>query len=120
MQKQQTDSEKFPTSTKHFNKAVRLIREYQRLSKTELAKRLKIPCWRLAALENGESSISLNMLLRFSSAFNLPLDSLVLFAEARRRKYTHDKLTEHDCLIEMLYMYDWLLDETRKYWELDR
>lgn len=62
--------------------ALRLVRVFHDLSQTELAGRLGISKSYLSELERGEKKkITLDLLERYAQIFNIPVSSLVFFAE---------------------------------------
>jgi len=63
------------------NKALRLIRVYHDLSQTEAAGRLGISKSYLSEIESGRKNVSLDTLEKYAEAFDMPLSSLLLFAE---------------------------------------
>jgi transcriptional regulator with XRE-family HTH domain len=63
------------------NKTLKVIRQYHRLSQTDLAKKINISTSYLSELESGKKDASIELLQRYSDFFNLPLSSLVVFAE---------------------------------------
>ena len=96
-----------------YHRALKLIRQYHRLSQVELAKKLDLSKSFISELEkdNGKRP-SIDVLERYARHFKIPLSSLLLFAERtaagnfkdKTRAYTADKV---------LKMLEWLEDTTR-------
>jgi len=96
-----------------YNRALKLIRQYHRLSQVELADTLGLSKSFISELEkkNGKKP-SVEVLQRYADYFRIPLSSLMLFAERtsandlseRSRIYTADKV---------LKMLEWLEETTR-------
>ena len=63
------------------NEALRLIRVYHDLSQKEAAERVKLSKSYLSELEAGNKKVTLEVLEKYSTAFDLPISSLMLFAE---------------------------------------
>jgi transcriptional regulator with XRE-family HTH domain len=92
-----------------YARALRLIRDYHRLSQTEMATRLGLSKSYISELETGSKKASLDALERYSEKFSIPMSSLMLFAERtdtpdaaeRTRAFAADKV------IKML---EWLRD----------
>jgi transcriptional regulator with XRE-family HTH domain len=63
------------------NSALRLIRIFHELSQTDVAEALEMPKSWISELESGKRPVTLNVLRRYADYFELPLSSLVLFAE---------------------------------------
>ena len=63
------------------NRALRLIRVYHDLSQTEVAARVGLSKSYISDLEAGNKKVTLEVLEKYSSAFEIPVSSLMLFAE---------------------------------------
>lgn len=96
-----------------YHRALKLIRQYHRLSQVELANRIGLSKSFISEIEktNGKKP-SIDVLERYASEFNIPLSSLLLFAERteaskvveRSRVYAADKV---------LKMLEWLETTTQ-------
>lgn len=82
-----------------YDRALRTIRQYHRLSQTEMANQIGISRSYLNEIEHDKKEPSLDILKRYASRFDLPLSSLMLFAEQtqdshydRARVYFADKV----------------------------
>ena len=64
-----------------YARALKVIREYHRLSQTELADRLGLSKSYISELEAGSKKASLDVLERYAEQFQIPMSSLMLFAE---------------------------------------
>jgi transcriptional regulator with XRE-family HTH domain len=93
-----------------YDRALRLIREYHRLSRTELAAKVGLSKSYVSELERGKKP-SIEVIERYAETFKIPVSSLLLFAEhsndpnfpERTRTFTADKV---------LRMLEWLRDTT--------
>jgi transcriptional regulator with XRE-family HTH domain len=91
-----------------YNRALRLIREYHRLSRTELAAKVGLSKSYISELERGKKP-TIDVIERYAEAFRIPVSSLLLFAEysddpnlpERTRAFAADKV---------LRMLEWLRD----------
>lgn len=63
------------------NEALRLIRVYHDLKQVEAAKRIGISQSYLSELERGTKSPPLDVLKRYSEAFDIPVSSIMYFSE---------------------------------------
>lgn len=63
------------------NKALRLVRVYHDLSQVDAAERLGLSKSYVSEIEKGDKNVSLAVLQKYSDAFDIPLSSLLLFAE---------------------------------------
>jgi transcriptional regulator with XRE-family HTH domain len=94
-----------------YHRALKLIRQYHRLSQVELAAKLDLSKSFVSELENGRKKASIDVLERYAGFFSIPLSSLMLFAEKadaadfseRSRTFTADKI---------LKMLEWLEQTT--------
>jgi transcriptional regulator with XRE-family HTH domain len=98
-----------------YDRALKLIRQYHRLSQAELADKLGLSRSFISELEkpNGKKA-SIDVLERYAAFFKIPLSSLLLFAERagagaggfreRTRTFAADKV---------LRMLEWVEETTR-------
>lgn len=95
-----------------YHRALKLIRQYHRLSQVELAGQLGLSKSFISELEKeGGKKPSVDVLERYAKHFSIPLSSLLLFAErtdddefrGRARIYAADKV---------LKMLEWLEQTT--------
>jgi transcriptional regulator with XRE-family HTH domain len=96
-----------------YDRALKLIRQYHRLSQAELADALNLSRSFVSELEKpGGKKPSIDVLERYASYFKIPVSSLLLFAERssssnlreRSRTFAADKV---------LKMLEWLEETTR-------
>ncbi len=63
------------------NEALRLIRVFHDLSKSEVAARVGLSKSYVTELEGGNKKVTLEVLQKYADAFGIPISSLMLFAE---------------------------------------
>lgn len=63
------------------NEALRLIRVYHDLNKSEVAERVDLSKSYITELESGDKKVTLEVLQKYAAGFNIPLSSLLFFAE---------------------------------------
>lgn len=63
------------------SEALRLVRVYHDLNQSEAAERVGLSKSYVSELEKGHKKPTLEVLEKYASAFDLPLSSLLLFAE---------------------------------------
>ncbi len=66
------------------NKALRLVRVYHDLSLVEAAERVGLSKSYVSELEKGHKKVSMEVLEKYATAFDMPMSSLMLFAEKIR------------------------------------
>ncbi|MGH8209598.1 MAG: helix-turn-helix domain-containing protein, partial [Steroidobacteraceae bacterium] len=63
------------------NRALKLVRQFHKLSLTETANRLGISKSYLSLIENGHKKPTLDLVEAYAKTFNMPVSQLMLFAE---------------------------------------
>ena len=63
------------------NEALRLLRVFHDLKQFEMAKKLDISKSHISEIERGIKSPSLDLIERYASEFNIPISSIMFFAE---------------------------------------
>jgi transcriptional regulator with XRE-family HTH domain len=96
-----------------YYRALKLIRQYHRLSQVELAEKLHLSNSFISELEkkNGKRP-SIDVLEKYSDFFKIPMSSLVLFAEKMEGGGTDEK-TRTLAADKVLKMLEWLEQTTR-------
>jgi len=91
-----------------FDRALKTMRQYHRLNQAEMATKLCLSKSYVSEIERGRKEPSLDVLRKYSKAFEVPLSSLMLFAERssgsgleRARVFAADKV---------LRMLEWIAD----------
>ena len=91
-----------------FDRALKTMRQYHRLNQAEVAAKLGLSKSYVSEIERGHKEPSLDVLRKYSEAFDVPLSSLMLFAERssgsgleRARVFAADKV---------LKMLEWIAD----------
>lgn len=69
-----------------FGQALKLLRRYQGINQANLAKKLGVSRSYISELESGNRTPSIDLLRRYADVFNVPVSSLVFFAEALEDK----------------------------------
>lgn len=96
-----------------YHRALKLIRQYHRLSQVELAERLHLSNSFISELEkkNGKRP-SVDVLEKYSNYFKIPMSSLMLFAERIEGGGSDDKARVF-AADKVLKMLEWLEQTTR-------
>lgn len=74
------------------NEALRLIRAYHDISQSQLSVELGISNSHLSEIESGKKQPSLDLLNRYSERFDIPVSSLMFFAENMQNFKVIDKV----------------------------
>jgi transcriptional regulator with XRE-family HTH domain len=93
-----------------YNKALRLIREYHRLSQTELAAKLGLSKSYVSELERNKKP-TIEVIERYAEAFSIPVSSLLLFAEQSNKAGVPEKVRVI-AAGKVLKMLEWIRDTT--------
>lgn len=91
------------------SKALKLIRQYHRLSQTELSVKLSISTSYLSELESGKKEPSLDVLQKYADFFNVPLSSLLVFSETLEGAHSISKARSFISK-KMLKILEWIAD----------
>lgn len=92
-----------------YHRALKTIRQYHRLSQAELADQLGISRSYVNEIERDNKDPSLDILNRYASRFEVPLSSLMLFAErTNNTSYDKARVFVADKVLKML---EWVADD---------
>ena len=95
-----------------YNRALKLIRQYHRLTQVELAEALGLSKSFVSELESEDGKTpSLDVLTRYAEYFRLPLSSLLLFAE-RTNSGDFGERSRVFAASKVLKMLEWLEETT--------
>ena len=64
------------------NEVLRLLRVYNDIKATDLAKKLNISTSYISELESGKKKVSLDIINKYSSFFDVPSSSILLMSES--------------------------------------
>ena len=95
-----------------YHRALKLIRQYHRMSQVELAEKIDLSKSFISELESGSKKASIDVLERYAELFRIPVSSLLLFAE----KTDQSDFAEHSRVFaanKVLKMLEWLETTTR-------
>ena len=95
-----------------YARALKVIREYHHLSQTELAARLDLSKSYISELEAGTKKASLDVLERYAEQFQIPMSSLLLFAE-RSADANFGERTRSFAAGKVLKMLEWLSEASK-------
>lgn len=91
-----------------YSRALKTIRQYHRISQKDLANQILISKSYLNEIENNHKKPSLEVLNKYAERFDVPLSSLMLFAE-RSQNSGYDK-TRVFIADKILRMLEWVAD----------
>jgi transcriptional regulator with XRE-family HTH domain len=96
-----------------YDRALKLIRQYHRLSQVELAEKLGLSKSFISELEkSGGKKPSVDVLERYAAHFRIPLSSLLLFAE-RAEVSDFNERSRELVADKVLKMLEWIEETTR-------
>jgi transcriptional regulator with XRE-family HTH domain len=89
------------------NEALRLVRVFHDLNKTQAAERVGLSKSYITELEAGDKKVTLEVLQKYAAAFNIPLSSLMFFAERAGDVSSSDKV-RYTVAGNAIKMLDWI------------
>lgn len=93
------------------NEALRLVRVFHDLNKTQTAERVGLSKSYITELERGDKKVTLEVLQKYADGFNMPLSSLMFFAEQAVDGSTGDKVRSA-VAGKVIKMLDWIATVT--------
>jgi transcriptional regulator with XRE-family HTH domain len=92
-----------------YDRALKTIRQYHRLSQADLADQLDMSRSYLNELERKRKEPSLEVLSKYAKRFDVPLSSIMLFAEqAQSTKFDKARVFFADKVLKML---EWVAED---------
>lgn len=89
------------------NKALRLVRAYHDLNQADTAERVGLSKSYISEIESGTKKVTLEVLEKYATAFDIPISSLMLFAEkSENGNFAEDTRTY--VAKKALKMLDWI------------
>ncbi|HEY1605433.1 MAG TPA: helix-turn-helix transcriptional regulator [Allosphingosinicella sp.] len=93
------------------NEALRLVRVFHDLNKTQTADRVGLSKSYITELERGDKKVTLEVLQKYADAFNVPLSSLMFFAEQASDKSPAERVRTN-VAGKVIKMLDWIATVT--------
>jgi transcriptional regulator with XRE-family HTH domain len=90
------------------SRALKLTRQFHRLSQTDLADGIGISKSHISELESGKKAPSIDLLQKYAEAFDIPASTLLLFAERLDGEMPARQRTKVEKVLEFL---EWISDE---------
>ncbi|WP_204378194.1 helix-turn-helix transcriptional regulator [Tardiphaga robiniae] len=95
------------SGSKMNNRALKLVRQYHRMSQVGLAEKLELSKSFISELEAGNRRPSIDVLEKYAEHFKLPLSSLMLFSEQLDSKDWHARSRDF-VAAKVMNMLEWL------------
>lgn len=92
------------------NSALKVIRQYHNINQTQLAGKLCISTSYLSEIEAGKKEPTLGLIQKYSTLFNVPLSSLVVFSETLDGSQSQAKARSFISK-KMLKILEWIADK---------
>lgn len=98
------------------NKALKVIRQFNKIKQTDLANELNISKSYLSELESGKKPVSLEILERYSQYFDIPVSSLMFFSESIDKKGKISERLREVFAGKIMELMEWAVskDESKK------
>jgi transcriptional regulator with XRE-family HTH domain len=93
------------------NRALKLTREFHRMKQSELAKKLGISNSYLSEIESGKKNVAVDLLEAYSSTFNIPASTFLIFVEQSKGKVDPKRKERAD---KLLRFFEWVLSDDEK------
>lgn len=95
-------------------KALRLIRQFHELDRSQAAEKLGLTKEFLVAIENGKKPIDQSVLLKYSQTFDIPVSSLSFFIIETNKPYKDKKISliaKEKLAGKILQILEWSIDK---------
>ncbi|HAT2017019.1 TPA: helix-turn-helix domain-containing protein [Legionella pneumophila subsp. pneumophila] len=98
------------------NRALKIIRQFHRLTQIDLAMKLDLSKSYLSEIESGKKNISFELLEKYSKIFDIPVSSLVFFSEHLDETNTVPERFRVVIADKLLKLMEWVMtrNETKK------
>ena len=96
------------------NKALKLIRQFHKVKQSELADKFLMSKSYLSEIESGKKTVSLELLEKYSTEFDIPVSSLVFFSESLSEKKRISEKFRAVFSGKILDIMEWLVDKNEK------
>lgn len=93
------------------HKALKVIRQFHSLKQVELAEKLEISKSYLSEIESGKKHISMDLLEKYSTTFDIPVSSLVFFSESIGKEGQIPEKFKRVFASKILTIMEWLTDK---------
>lgn len=96
------------------NQALKITRQFHKLTQSELAKALNVSTAHISEIETGKNTITLEMLNRYATYFDVPISHLMLFAEQLENESLSSKKVRTFIAQKILNIMDWVIKRDEK------
>ncbi len=91
------------------NKALKLIRQFHKLTQADLATRFEMSKSYLSEIESGKKTVSLDLLNKYSTQFDIPVSSLIFFSETLNSKKQVSGTIKKTMSTKLLELMEWFI-----------
>ncbi|TCP91286.1 DNA-binding XRE family transcriptional regulator [Cricetibacter osteomyelitidis] len=96
------------------NQALKLTRQFHKLNQSELAKALNVSTSHISEIETGKNTITLDMLQKYATYFDIPVSHLMLFAEQIENETLRSEKVRKFVAKKVLAIMDWVVKQNEK------
>lgn len=93
------------------NRILKLVRQYNTMTQTELSEKLGISKSYLSEIESGKKIVSLDLLEKYSEVYEIPVSSLIFFSESLGKKEGIPERFRNMFTGKVLNFMEWILDK---------
>lgn len=91
------------------NKALKLIRQFHKSTQADLATKFGMSKSYLSEIESGKKPVSLDLLNKYSSQFDIPVSSLIFFSETLNSKKPMSGSIKKAMSAKLLELMEWFI-----------
>ncbi len=93
------------------NRILKLVRQYNEMSQTDLAEKLQISKSYLSEIESGKKVISLELVQRYSEIFDIPTYTLIFFSESMGKGNSIPEKFRESFTGKVVNIMEWILEK---------
>lgn len=93
------------------NHALKSLRQFHKLTQTELAQSLNVSTAHISEIETGKNTITLEMLQKYAHYFDVPASHILLFSEELEAEHKNRKAFRLFIAKKIVNIMDWIIEK---------